>query len=67
MSGNVWEWTRSGDQAYPYQAEDGRESLEVTAQNPRVVRGGAFHYATGRVRCAYRYTYYPDLRYDYLN
>jgi formylglycine-generating enzyme required for sulfatase activity len=43
MSGNVWEWTRSGDEPYPYEAEDGREDLEVSAQSLRVLRGGAFY------------------------
>jgi formylglycine-generating enzyme required for sulfatase activity len=64
MSGNVEEWTRSGDSRYPYEAEGGRESLEVSAQHLRVLRGGAFHYPSRRVRCAYRYRYRPDHRYD---
>ncbi|GAB4579782.1 MAG: hypothetical protein Fur0022_25210 [Anaerolineales bacterium] len=61
MSGNVWEWTRSIYQNYPYQAEDGRENLDASAQDPRVVRGGAFLYNRSNARCAVRGRNYPDL------
>ena len=39
MAGQVWEWTTSIYQLYPYQAEDGRESMAGSA--PRVARGGS--------------------------
>ena len=39
MAGQVWEWTTSIYQPYPYQAEDGRESMAGSA--PRVARGGS--------------------------
>ncbi|MGE3536030.1 MAG: SUMF1/EgtB/PvdO family nonheme iron enzyme [Candidatus Tectimicrobiota bacterium] len=62
LSGNVWEWTRSlwgGDLfkptfVYPYNAEDGREDLQASADMLRVLRGGAFWADPPNVRCAYR-------------
>jgi formylglycine-generating enzyme required for sulfatase activity len=52
MAGNVWEWTRSLYQAYPYQPEDGRE--ELVSDELRVVRGGSFFNVYKNARCAYR-------------
>ena len=66
MSGNVYEWTRSGFESYPYKAEAGRESLEVSAQPLRVLRGGAFYYSTRYVRRANRYWSSPVSRYDLM-
>ncbi len=40
MSGNVWEWTLSRVSAYPYNPDDGRESLDIV--DNRILRGGAF-------------------------
>ena len=54
MCGNVWEWTRSIYTDYPYSATDGREDLQHTGNEPRVLRGGAFSHYPRDVRCAVR-------------
>jgi len=59
VSGNVWEWTRSLVDDYPYPARRSgrakREYLQAPEDASRVLRGGAFWYAHLSVRCAYRY------------
>lgn len=78
MSGNVWEWTRSiygrwdskksthvDECKYPYTASDGREDVTKSDEFSRVLRGGAFSYSVGHVRCASRDWYYPDHRNRY--
>jgi formylglycine-generating enzyme required for sulfatase activity len=52
MAGNVWEWTWSLKEDYPYDPEDGREDAD--AEGRRVVRGGSFNNNDRNVRCAYR-------------
>jgi formylglycine-generating enzyme required for sulfatase activity len=62
LSGNVWEWTRSLYENYPYDPGDGRENLEE--EGNRVVRGGAFG-SEYLVRCAYRgFRPPPDRNYN---
>ena len=41
MAGNVWEWTRSVYQHYPYDLADGREDGSNPAQKDFTLRGGA--------------------------
>ena len=68
LSGNVWEWTRSLYEPYPY-PEAGRDRLlreDLTKEGVRVLRGGAFYYTTRYVRCATRFRILPDNRDDNL-
>jgi formylglycine-generating enzyme required for sulfatase activity len=67
MSGNVWEWTRSLHEGYPYppdqQERTRRENLQAGRDTLRVVRGGRFDDLDGEVRCAYRYSFPPHFKY----
>jgi iron(II)-dependent oxidoreductase len=60
MAGNVWEWTSTLFQPYPYDADDGREEQEEIGL--RVLRGGFFNDYQGFVRCASRGRGDPDYR-----
>ena len=52
MSGNVWEWTRSPYQPYPFDPSDDRKDLQSDAL--WVMRGGSFGDAERNVRAAIR-------------
>src|SRR5690606_13112232 len=61
MSGNVWEWTSSLYEPYPYDASDGREAdTGNRADVRRVLRGGSFLNAIANLRGAIRYRYIPN-------
>ncbi len=60
MAGNVWEWTSSLKENYPYRADDGRE--DMTSSGGRVLRGGSFGNDGSAARCAYRHGPDPSVR-----
>ena len=64
MSGNVWEWTRSPWQPYPYDEADDREGLEGDAL--WVMRGGSFSDPIRNVRAAIRGAAGPDVRREFI-
>ena len=63
MSGNVWEWTRSLYEDYPYDPHDGRE--DVKAGGNRVGRGGSWFGSSGGVRLSRRYDHHPSVDWDF--
>ena len=60
MAGNVWEWTRSPYQPYPYDEADDRTGLEADAL--WVMRGGAFNDQARLVRASARGAAEPGAR-----
>ncbi|MCB0109317.1 MAG: SUMF1/EgtB/PvdO family nonheme iron enzyme, partial [Caldilineaceae bacterium] len=65
LSGNLWEWTSSLEEDYPYAADDGREDPDNTAGN-RTVRGGSFYYTNYQIRCAARTGFAPDTANEHI-
>jgi formylglycine-generating enzyme required for sulfatase activity len=66
MSGNVWEWTSTREQPYPYAADDGRENEGGNSTDVlRVTRGGAWSGDAFPfyLRAAIRGRAYSDFRY----
>ncbi|KAA3659271.1 MAG: NACHT domain-containing protein [Chloroflexi bacterium] len=64
VSGNVWEWTRSHFQTYPYMLADGRENSNVKLFHQMTLRGGAFWTDAERIRCVTRIRRAPNDRND---
>jgi len=57
QAGNVYDWTSSLYQPYPY---DSAQSEKTESAGERVVRGGSWSYLRDVARCAYRHRYVPD-------
>jgi formylglycine-generating enzyme required for sulfatase activity len=64
MSGNVWEWTRSPYQPYPYDPADDRANLTEDAL--WVMRGGAWNDTAQNVRAAIRGAADPGVRRPFI-
>ncbi|MCX6016626.1 MAG: formylglycine-generating enzyme family protein [Chloroflexales bacterium] len=64
MAGNVWEWTTSLDQRYPYDARDGRNDMQAIGR--RIIRGGCYVNPHGYARCACRFRMDPLLTNPFL-
>jgi formylglycine-generating enzyme required for sulfatase activity len=62
MAGNVWEWTSTLFQPYPYDAEDGRE--DATASGNRTLRGGSWGARRDFVRAPVRADFAPDFAFN---
>lgn len=60
MAGNVWEWTRSPNQPYPY--DDGDDRATADAQALWVIRGGGFADPARLVRATARGAAEPGAR-----
>ncbi len=63
MAGNVWEWTSTHYQLYPYQENDGREDRDNLAN--MVLRGGSWDNYPLDARAAYRFHTVPSDASDY--
>ena len=59
MAGNVWEWTSTAANPYPYDANDGRESQYDIADGAkwpeRILRGGPWNDGVWYQRSSFRY------------
>lgn len=64
MAGNIWEWTSTLYQPYPYRHDDGREEL-ADNEGRRVLRGGSWQSRfVEHVRCANRYYAEPNFAFS---
>lgn len=64
MGGNVWEWTSTIYQDYPYDTTDRRESRSDSI-SARVLRGGSFFHYDSNIRAANRLRSNPSIVLNY--
>jgi formylglycine-generating enzyme required for sulfatase activity len=64
MAGNVWEWTRSVYQDYPYDPDDGREDISNPSEKSFSLRGGGWDYRSLDLRASYRLSVAPVNRFN---
>jgi formylglycine-generating enzyme required for sulfatase activity len=64
MSGNVWEWTRSPYQSYPYDSSD--DSSTAATEALWVMRGGSFNDTEQSIRAATRGAADPGARRPFI-
>jgi len=64
VAGNVWEWTSSLFQPYPYDQSDGRES--VASAGARTLRGGSWDHSGNHARAAYRLDERPNFAWIFI-
>lgn len=62
LCGNVWEWTANWYAKEYYSVSPEQCPAGPQSGDYRVVRGGAWFFSESGVRCAFRYSYGPDLR-----
>ncbi len=65
MAGNIWEWTRSLFEPYPYPADlkDRQRREDHSVEGRRVLRGGSAILSSRFMRCAFRNKEHPRRRY----
>jgi formylglycine-generating enzyme required for sulfatase activity len=61
MSGNVWEWTRTLYEPYPYAADGREDDTGDRTDVLRVLRGGSFDLTSDYLRAPNRYWFNPGL------
>jgi formylglycine-generating enzyme required for sulfatase activity len=64
MLGNVWEWTNSAPELYPYAPNLHDDHL--TPAQERIMRGGSFSMESGSARCAARFPVVREQKFDNL-